>query len=108
MIVSTAATIDEYWELQKDRLTGPIPQCIGNLVHLKELNLHQNNFTGDPAVFVAFDYAMSIIMCLCPGEVPSTITNLSCLEVLRLSWNNLQGTNNITEHGPRAHVLRLT
>ncbi|KAJ9567624.1 hypothetical protein OSB04_003590 [Centaurea solstitialis] len=53
------------------RLTGPVSPHIGNLTYLRSLQLQNNQFNG---------------------LLPETITNLLSLQVLNISFNNIQGT----------------
>ncbi|XP_074275149.1 LRR receptor-like serine/threonine-protein kinase RPK2 [Silene latifolia] len=59
-----------YLDLNENRLSGPLPEQLGDLKHLKSLLLGHNNFTG---------------------PIPSKLSQLTLLEVLDLSENNLSG-----------------
>ncbi|KAL8141875.1 hypothetical protein V2J09_014907 [Rumex salicifolius] len=57
-------------DASRNRLEGPIPDAIGDLVSLRSLNLAHNNFTG---------------------RIPPSLSNLTLLESLDLSFNRLDG-----------------
>ncbi|KAL8144468.1 LOW QUALITY PROTEIN: hypothetical protein V2J09_017500 [Rumex salicifolius] len=58
-------------DVSKNRLEGPIPDAIGDLISLRGLNLAHNNFTG---------------------HIPPSLSNLTLLESLDLSCNRLVGS----------------
>jgi hypothetical protein len=75
-------------------LSGEIPQEIGNLSHIKSLNLSNNFFTGSiPATFANLSQIESLDLSenRLNGSIPWQLTGLSSLEVFSVAYNNLSG-----------------
>ncbi|PPD79668.1 hypothetical protein GOBAR_DD23406 [Gossypium barbadense] len=77
-----------------NKISGSIPQGIGNLVKLKNLHIRENLFTGEVPTSIGklrntgrFDLSLNRLS----GEIPSCIGNLSRLLYLHLNGNNFEG-----------------
>ncbi|THG23036.1 hypothetical protein TEA_000558 [Camellia sinensis var. sinensis] len=67
--------------IKDSSLIGEIPETIGNLAELEELDLSNNNLTG----IVAFDNNLS-------GELPNLLGNCSSLLIVQVNGNRLSGS----------------
>ncbi|XP_057824676.2 leucine-rich repeat receptor protein kinase HPCA1 isoform X3 [Cryptomeria japonica] len=77
-------------------LTGPIPNSIGQLLHLDTFHFNKNHLVGQipPEIF---NEDMKLIHVLLDsnrltGNIPETLGLVSTLEVLRLDRNSLEGS----------------
>jgi len=81
--------------LMDNNLEGSIPASIGNLVHLKVLNLHKNNVTGTIPTQIGNLTelrSLNLSMNKLQGELPSTLTKLTSLEYLDVFFNEITGS----------------
>lgn len=81
-------------DFSANMLSGNIPQEIGNLSHIKSLNLSNNFFTGlIPATFANLSEIESLDLSKnrLNGSIPWQLTRLSSLEVFSVANNNLSG-----------------
>jgi Leucine-rich repeat (LRR) protein len=81
-------------DFSANMLSGDIPQEIGNLSHIKSLNLSNNFFTGSiPATFANLSEIESLDLSgnRLNGAIPWQLTQLSSLEVFSVAYNNLSG-----------------
>ena len=77
-------------ELSDNRLTGPVPETLGNLTRLASLDLGRNGLTGSiPAVLGELAGLERLYLNFngLTGAIPATLGNLSNLESLNLQWN---------------------
>ncbi|URE42907.1 LRR receptor-like serine threonine-protein kinase [Musa troglodytarum] len=81
--------------LEENQLIGPIPATIGKLQRLHVLSLHQNKLSGQ----IPFSMANLTLLnrltldgCQLEGTIPESFGNLKNLELLDLSLNRLTGT----------------
>jgi hypothetical protein len=82
------------FDLACNKLTGDIPEGIGNLVALKNLNLSWNTFSGRiPENIGALMQVESLDLShnVFYGEIPLGLSDLTSLSRLNLSYNNLTG-----------------
>ncbi|CAD6232748.1 unnamed protein product [Miscanthus lutarioriparius] len=120
--------------IRSNNLSGNVPLEIGhNLKHLKVLNLHHNNLTGQIPASLAnlsslsyFSLAFNQLEGTIPtsigilkdlsvldlgfnnlsGEPPISLYNLSSLEMLQIQWNTLSGSLP-TDIGSRFPSMRI-
>ncbi|KAM3392866.1 hypothetical protein ACQJBY_013815 [Aegilops geniculata] len=81
-------------DFSANMLSGEIPKEIGNLSHIKSLNLSNNLFTGPiPTTFANMSEIESLDLSknMLNGSIPWQITRLSSLEVFSVADNNLSG-----------------
>ncbi|KAJ8480327.1 hypothetical protein OPV22_024054 [Ensete ventricosum] len=81
--------------LEENQLTGPIPATISKLQRLQVLSLHQNKLSGQ----IPFSLGNLTLLnkltldgCQLEGTIPESFGNLKNLELLDLSFNRLTGT----------------
>ncbi|XWS27571.1 hypothetical protein CRYUN_Cryun26dG0127500 [Craigia yunnanensis] len=82
-------------DLSCNRLTGQIPQEIGNLSELHSLNLSNNNLTGFiPSTFSKLKQIESLDLSNnnLSGRIPIQLTELNSLAVFNVSYNNFSGS----------------
>jgi len=75
-------------------LSGEIPWEMGNLSHVKSLNLSHNFFIGQiPATFANMSALESLDLSHneLSGSIPRQLTQMSSLEVFSVAYNNLSG-----------------
>ncbi|KAE8731779.1 putative Serine-threonine protein kinase, plant-type [Hibiscus syriacus] len=84
----------EFLYMGGNRISGKIPEGIGNLVNVNQLHLGENLLTGKIPSSIAklqdlvrFDLSKNHLT----GEIPSSIGNLSRLSYLYLDGNNFEG-----------------
>ena len=80
--------------LERNNLTGPIPEALGQLNNLEHLNLRNNNLTGPiPEVLGQLDNLTHLDLRNnnLTGPIPEVLGQLDNLEWLLLAWNNLTG-----------------
>ncbi|XP_019178534.1 PREDICTED: receptor-like protein 12 [Ipomoea nil] len=89
-VFSMFITID----LSNNKFEGHIPNSIGDLLALRELNLSRNKFTGhipmslgNLSMLESLDLSLNQI----GGVIPEQLTRITTLEVLNLSHNKLVG-----------------
>ncbi|KAM7481593.1 hypothetical protein LguiB_006176 [Lonicera macranthoides] len=89
-ILTTFTTID----MSNNKFEGEIPNYIGNLRSLRELNLSHNKLVGcipplleKLSVLESLDLSSNQLV----GEIPQQLTSLTSLEFLNLSQNHLVG-----------------
>lgn len=83
------------WEPNADLFTGSIPQEIGKLTNLKELNFARCGFTGElPEALSNLKSItrMDLSQCRFTGSIPASLGKLQQLTWLSLSLNQLSGT----------------
>ncbi|PHT97528.1 hypothetical protein BC332_33552 [Capsicum chinense] len=92
-----------YLGLSDNQLSGPIPSELGNLIKLNNLGLFTNQLSGSiPILHMSRNILKGkILQCLLQyllmshnnlsGELPSSICNLTSLQILDLGRNNLIG-----------------
>ncbi|XP_057447783.1 receptor-like protein EIX1 [Lotus japonicus] len=107
-----------FLNLAKNKLTGRIPESLGTLQHIVSIHLNNNNFSGEiPSLalctsltvldlgnnnlqgrlltWVGHHLPRLIVLSLRKnkfhGKIPETLCNLSFLQVLDLSLNNITG-----------------
>jgi Leucine-rich repeat (LRR) protein len=81
-------------DFSANMLSGDIPKEIGNLSHIKSLNLSNNLFTGSiPATFANLSEIESLDLSenRLNGSIPWELTRLSSLGVFSVAFNNLSG-----------------
>ncbi|CAL5343994.1 hypothetical protein CsSME_00029167 [Camellia sinensis var. sinensis] len=81
--------------LTGDGFTGHLPNWLGQLKRLKDLDLLGNSFNGSiPACLGRLSYLQNLLLGgnLLTGDIPTSLGNLSTLRVLDLSSNHLNGT----------------
>ncbi|XBI05605.1 hypothetical protein VPH35_133756 [Triticum aestivum] len=81
-------------DFSANMLSGEIPKEIGNLSHIKSLNLSNNFLTGPiPATFANMSEIESLDLSgnRLNGSVPWQLSRLSSLEVFSVAYNNLSG-----------------
>ncbi|CAM0907783.1 unnamed protein product [Alopecurus aequalis] len=81
-------------DFSANMLSGDIPQEIGNLSHIKSLNLSNNFLTGSiPATFANLSEIESLDLSgnRLNGSIPWQLTRLSSLGVFSVAYNNLSG-----------------
>lgn len=85
----------QYLDLSTNLLMGPISPNVGSLLNLRYLNLASNEFTGSISPSIGF---LSNILFLhlnknkFTGIIPSSLQNITLLQMLDLSENQLEGT----------------
>ncbi|KAH6788672.1 hypothetical protein C2S51_003678 [Perilla frutescens var. frutescens] len=128
-------TLLKHLDLSGNMLEGEIPKSLGNLIHLRVLNLHHNHLEGHiDQIFgnnVSYslenlDLGFNQLSGLMPdlgafplmkklyfadnkftGPVPTSLGQLSNLEVVDLCFNSLQGTISESEHFIKLHNLKV-
>ncbi|XP_024316704.1 receptor-like protein EIX2 [Brachypodium distachyon] len=92
---TTGITYMVFIDFSCNNLTGQIPQEIGMLVALKNLNLSWNGLSnmmppsvGELSALESFDLSHNQLS----GEIPTSLSALTSLTHLNLSYNNLTGT----------------
>ncbi|XP_057499440.1 probable LRR receptor-like serine/threonine-protein kinase At3g47570 [Actinidia eriantha] len=78
----------------RNKITGSIPQDIGNLVSLNTLGLEYNQLTGSIPTSIGRLHKLQGVAFggnKLSGEIPSSIGNLTSLTELGIEENNLQG-----------------
>ena len=97
--ISNLSTSLQILQLARNKITGPIPKDIGNLISLQDLELSSNSFTGylpssmsrlkNLALLYVFENKIR-------GSIPWTMGNLTELNYLYLSSNAFSGRIPIT------------
>ncbi|XP_021288463.1 receptor-like protein 12 [Herrania umbratica] len=85
----------EHLDLSRNRLSGIIPNCLGNFSQALELmNLEMNNFYGKIPNSFAHDLLRNLLLNdnQLEGLLPRTLANCSSLELLNLRNNKLTDT----------------
>uniref|UniRef100_A0A0E0KNJ9 non-specific serine/threonine protein kinase n=1 Tax=Oryza punctata TaxID=4537 RepID=A0A0E0KNJ9_ORYPU len=81
-------------DFSANMLSGEIPKELGNMSHIKSLNLSYNFFTGQiPPTFANMSEIESLDLShnRLIGPIPWQLTRLSSLEVFSVAYNNLSG-----------------
>uniref|UniRef100_A0ACD5V8T0 Uncharacterized protein n=1 Tax=Avena sativa TaxID=4498 RepID=A0ACD5V8T0_AVESA len=81
-------------DFSANMLSGDIPKEMGNLSHVKSLNLSNNFFTGSiPTTFAKLSEIESLDLSenKLNGSIPWQLTRLSSLEVFSVAYNDLSG-----------------
>ncbi|CAN6180255.1 unnamed protein product [Urochloa humidicola] len=81
-------------DLSCNRLTGQIPEQIGSLHGLVNLNLSSNFLSGNIPYKISYLQALESLDLSnnqLSGEIPRGFSNLTSLSYLNLSYNNLSG-----------------
>ncbi|KAG4101490.1 L domain-like protein [Neocallimastix lanati (nom. inval.)] len=81
--------------LNECKIEGSIPEDIGNLLNLEDLQISDNNLTGPiPDSIGKLSKLKTLILSKnqLSGPIPSTIGGLSDITMLNLSYNQLSGT----------------
>ncbi|KAK1378366.1 putative LRR receptor-like serine/threonine-protein kinase [Heracleum sosnowskyi] len=89
-----ASTKLEYISFTVNRLSGPIPDYLGNISTLRYLSLEHNMFNGNvPAGLGKLKNLQNLIILAnhLTGRLPHELNNLINLQELRLSSNNFTG-----------------
>ncbi|MED6174391.1 hypothetical protein PIB30_068600 [Stylosanthes scabra] len=82
-------------DLSENKFEGDIPDVIGELQGLRDLNLSHNRLVGHiPYSLGNLTYLESLDLSsnMLTGEIPSELTNLNFLEALNVSQNQLVGS----------------
>ncbi|KAJ7561850.1 hypothetical protein O6H91_03G044000 [Diphasiastrum complanatum] len=85
----------KYLELYKNNLKGRIPEELGKLKNLVSLDLYMNNFTGEIPRSLANLKSLVFLRLnnnQLTGKIPRELTAISSLKVVDVSNNNLCGT----------------
>ncbi|XP_038688239.1 probable leucine-rich repeat receptor-like serine/threonine-protein kinase At3g14840 isoform X2 [Tripterygium wilfordii] len=89
-----ASTKLQFLSVTSNRLSGPIPDYLGEITTLVYLSIESNLFSGNvpPKLGKLVNLANLILSAnYLTGELPSALTDLSKLTELRISSNNLTG-----------------
>jgi len=73
--------------LSRNRLSGPIPKALGNLVNLEHLSLNGKSDLCGPNYSITGNCSADRLS----GEIPKELGNLTKLKVLHLHENNFEG-----------------
>ncbi|GAB2277875.1 hypothetical protein Dimus_012577 [Dionaea muscipula] len=82
-------------DVSSNRLTGDIPESIGDLASLRWLNLSHNNFNGSipPSLGnIKLIESLDLSFNELAGQIPPRLQNLIFLEVFNVSYNQLVGS----------------
>ncbi|XP_058765954.1 cuscuta receptor 1-like, partial [Vicia villosa] len=82
-------------DLSQNKLSGSIPNELGNLTRIRSLNLSNNFFSGKiPATFSNLMQVESLDLSsnMLSGQIPPQLSGLTSLEVFSVAHNNLSGT----------------
>jgi len=77
--------------LENNKLSGPIPESLGNLKQLRRLHLDDNKFTGTIPETLGLPARMNELLLhdnLLTGQVPKQLGNLKQLQLLTLHYNS--------------------
>lgn len=78
--------------LEENNISGPIPSSIASLDSLLELQLGKNQLSGNiPLMPTRLQIALNLSSNLLEGQIPSTLSRVTGLEVLDLSNNKFSG-----------------
>lgn len=80
--------------MDENKLSGPIPSCIGNLTRMLSISLASNAFTSIPVSMWSLSnvWFMNLSVNLLSGYLASEIEKLVILQTLDLSKNQLSGS----------------
>jgi Leucine-rich repeat (LRR) protein len=99
----------EIFDLSYNRISGTIPEVIGNLTTLKKISLCNNQLSGSiPSQVGMLKYLQGLHLeeNLLTGSLPQTLSEMTSLESLELGGNNLSGS--IPESLCSSEKLNLT
>ncbi len=87
----------QYWSMNNNFITGPLPNTIGNMNQLFEFYVDSNYFSGTIPVEIGSSLVLQNIDMssnLLSGSFPSTISQLTFLELFFVQNNELTGNLN--------------
>ena len=79
--------------LQNNIMSGPIPSCIGNLIHLQTMFLSSNELSSIPSSLWSLDNLLFLNLSFnsLEGNLHANMRALKMLQSIDLSWNRILG-----------------